>query len=148
MEDRYGIDPGNMNRVPGQMKLTGEELITTYENYRSTFLPELFRDMGLHEAQCFTRVYSFEAQTVPAMRGELSAFVKVFSLLYGDTLEEVPRKMDYYLKWCNAHNPWPVPFLNWATQFAGTVQHAQPNAQIAYMREHTIPYRMTGFIPE
>ena len=144
------FNPERMNRVLGQMKVmhTWEQLLENYENYRPGFLPELFKDMDLHEVVCFWCVYYFRSQTVPAMRRELSTFVKEFSQLYGDTLEEVLDRMDYYLKWCNSHNPRAVPYLNWTPQFGGLVQQNQPNAQIAYMHEHMIPFCMTGVIPQ
>ena len=133
MEVQYTINPEKMNRVLARMKMkvTWEELIEKYENYRPSFLPELLRDMGFRRAQFFTGVYHTKARTVAAMRRELSAFVKGFLQLYGDTLEEVLGKMDYHLKWCNAHNPWQARYLNWAPQFGGQVQPPQPNAQIA-----------------
>lgn len=150
MEVQYTINPEKMNRVLGQMKLkvTWEQLLQNYENYRPSFLPDLFRDMDLQEVERFRCVYCFKSQTLPAMRRELSTFVKEFSQLYGDTLEEVLGRMDYCLKWCNAHNLRSVPFLNWTPQFGGLVQQNQPNAQIAYMQEHRIPFYMTGVIPQ
>ena len=148
--ERGGINHEKMNRVLRQMKLkvTWEELLAKYDNYRPSFLPELFTDMSLYEVECFRHVYRFRARTVQTMRKELAAFVKESPQLYGDTLGEVLAKMEYYLKWCNAHNPWPVKYLNWAPQFGGQVQPDEPNAQIAYMREHGIPFYMTGFIPQ
>ena len=150
MEVQYTINPEKMNRVLAQMKVkvTWEQLLENYESYRPSFLPELFRDMELHEVECFRSVYYFKSQTLPAMRRELSAFVKEFSQLYGDTLEEVLGRMNYCLKWCNAHNPRSVPYLNWTPQFGGLVQQIQPNAQIAYMQQHRIPFYMTGVIPQ
>ena len=92
-------------------------------------------------------VYYFKSETVAAMRRELSTFVKEFSQLHGDTLEELLGGMDYYLKWCNAHNPRAVPYLNWTPQFGCLVQQYQPNAPIAPMHEYRIPCYMTGVIP-
>ena len=150
MEVQYTINPEKMNRVLGQLKVkvTWEQLLESYETYRPSFLPELFRDMDLDEVECFRSVYHFKSLSLPAMRRELSTFVKEFSQLYGDTLEEVLGRMNYYLKWCNAHNPRSFPYLNWTPQFGGLVQQIQPNPQIAYMQQHRIPFYMTGVIPQ
>ena len=150
MEVQYTINPEKMNRVLAQMKLkiTWEQLLERYQHYEPSFLPELFRDMELHQVQCFMSVYRFKSGNLPAMRRELSAFVKEFGQSHGDTLEEVLGRMHYYLKWCNSHNPRAVPYLNWTPQFGGIVQENQPNAQIAYMRDHRIPFYLTGVIPQ
>ena len=137
-----GANGGAVHHQPGEDEpCSGAD---EAEGHLGAVTPEL----DLQEVERFRCVYYFKSQTLPAMRRELSTFVKEFSQLYGDTLEEVLGRMDYCLKWCNAHNLRSVPFLNWTPQFGGLVQQYQPNAQIAYMHEHRIPFYMTGVIPQ
>ena len=97
MEAQSAIDPERMNRVLSQLRLNvrWEELMEAYANYRPRYTHELFAYMTLDQLRVFSTVFCFTRSNILQLRRELSSFVRNFPELYGDTLEEVLRKMHY-----------------------------------------------------
>ena len=149
MEAQSAIDPERMNRVLRQLRLNvrWEELMEAYANYRPRYTHELFAYMTLDQLRVFSTVFCFTRSNILQLRRELSSFVRNFPELYGDTLEEVLRKMHYTLNVYNNSNGFRVPYVNWLPQFGGVIQQYYGNPQIAYMQQHGIPCWMTGAIP-
>ena len=90
-----------------------------YANYRPRYTHELFANMTLDQLRVFSTVFCFTKSTILQLRMELSSFVRNFSELYGDTLEEVLRRMHYTLNVYNNFNGFRVPYGNWLPQFGG-----------------------------
>ena len=150
MEVQYSINPERMNRVLRQLRLNirWEELMDRYVHYRPRYSPELFASMTLDELVQFTSVFCFTKTTIVPLRRELAGFVRNFPEFYGDTLDEVRIKMQIALNYYNHLNGRWVPFVNWLPQFGGILQHLNGNPQIAYMRQHGIPFWLTGAVPQ
>ena len=150
MEVNYSINPERMNRVLRQLRinLRWDELMDRYANYRPRYSAELFRHMTLEDLVAFTSVFCFTKTTIVLLRRELAGFVRNFPQFYGDTLEEVRMRMQYNLNYYNHINARRVPFVNWLPQFGGVLQQLNEDPQIAYMRQHGIPFWLTGVMPQ
>ena len=146
MEVQYSINPERMNRVLRQLRMNirWEELMDRYENYRPRFSAQLFTHMTLDDLVAFTSVFCFTQSSIVQWRRELSTFVRNFQEFYGDTLDEVRMRMHLLLNHYNSVNAIRVPFVNWLPQFGGLLQQLNGNPQIAYMRQHGIPFWLTG----
>ena len=104
--------------------------------------------MTLDDLVAFTNVFCFTKTSIVPLRRELAGFVRNFPEFYGDTLDEVRMRMHLALNYYNQVNAIRLPFVNWLPQFGGMLQQLNGNPQIAYMRQHGIPFWLTGAMPQ
>ena len=120
-----------------------------YMNYQPSFDPSLFTNMPLEVLQQFATVFYFKKSTIFDCRRELSLFVKNVPKFYGDSLEEIFRKMIGCLSFYNQQNCTAYPYINWIPAFGGLLkeQDNEDYAQTKFMIDNRVPYYLTNEVP-
>ena len=151
MEATYVIDTTRMNNVLRKLRfnIRWNELMEEYVNYTPSFSPKLFNEMNSAQLVWFRGVFHFKKSDALGARKELSNYVRNYPEFYGDSLEEVYAKMCGVLKYFNEVHRTQFPFVNWLPDYGGLLQPPQHGdaQQIDFMRQHAIPYLMTGQVP-
>lgn len=141
--DTTNIDEQKMNRVLAKFRsrLTWAQLKHGYETYTPSYNPGLFRAITIGELQFFATIFCFTKNTLPACGQELSNFVRHIPDFYGDTLEEVYRKMCAALDVFNRGQPETNrrPYVNWIPMYGGLIQTQNARLrQVQYMNGNGI----------
>ena len=146
------IDPIRMNNVLHHLrtKLTWEQIMNEYNNYRPRYRKELIESTTFEELISFSTVFKFTKTDLISCRNELNKYVRNFQdLFYDETKEGIFLKMKQCLEQYNITSNTAYPFINWIPQFGGILQENNFNdEQLKYMHDNEIQCILSRKVPD